>query len=95
METLERWHAFVEGWVQGVGFRYFVRDAATRLGATGWVRNRRDGRVEIVAEGQGAILQALESEVRRGPPASRVESITATREPASGEFTGFNLQPTH
>ncbi|HSR46454.1 MAG TPA: acylphosphatase [Anaerolineales bacterium] len=90
----ERWHAFVEGLVQGVGFRYYVRDTAARLGATGWVRNRTDGRVEIVAEAEPSVLSNLEAQVRRGPPASRVEAIAATRGPATGEFSGFRLQPT-
>lgn len=94
MQMRERWHAYVEGLVQGVGFRYYVRDAAARLGAAGWVRNLRDGRVEIIAEGDRAVLDALEVEIRRGPPASRVERIHAAREPATGEFSGFRLQPT-
>jgi acylphosphatase len=45
-----RLHARVIGRVQGVGFRYYVLNAAIELGLTGWVRNRRDGSVEVVAE---------------------------------------------
>lgn len=88
----ERWHAFAEGIVQGVGFRYFVRDAAARHGLTGWVRNRIDGTVEVVAEGPRPSLEALDAEVRRGPRGSRVDRVHATWSPATGEFSGFRLQ---
>lgn len=90
----QRWHAFVDGVVQGVGFRYFVRDAAIRLGATGWVRNRIDGRVEIVAEGPRPALEALADEVGRGPRAARVERIDSEWAPATGEFGSFRLKST-
>jgi acylphosphatase len=89
-----RWHAFVDGVVQGVGFRYFVRDAAVRLGVTGWVRNRTDGRVEIVAEGPLPTLEALAEEVARGPRAARVERVDVEWTPATGEFSGFRLAST-
>lgn len=89
-----RWHAFVDGVVQGVGFRYFVLDAAVRLGTIGWVRNRSDGRVEILAEGPRASLEGLAAEVARGPRASRVERVEAEWGTATGEFRGFRLAST-
>ncbi len=89
-----RLHAFVDGVVQGVGFRYFVLDAARRLGARGWVRNLRDGRVELLAEGNQASLSALLSEVRRGPPGGRVNSVETIWKEAGGEFDGFRLERT-
>ncbi len=49
-------HILYSGRVQGVGFRYTVRQIAGRLGITGWVRNLRDGRVEAVAEADEAVL---------------------------------------
>lgn len=90
----ERWHALVEGIVQGVGFRYFVRDAAVARGLTGWVRNRTDGSVEVVAEGPRSSLETFESEVRRGPRASRVDRVEPTWSSATGEYSGFRLLPT-
>lgn len=87
-------HALVTGVVQGVGFRYFVADAARRAGAVGWVRNLRDGRVELVAEGPEAAVRALLDEVRAGPPGSRVEALDAQWHEACGDFTGFRLERT-
>lgn len=65
----------VRGLVQGVGFRFFVRTAAVRLGLAGWVRNESDGSVLVWAEGDPADLERLERELKHGPPASRVEEV--------------------
>jgi acylphosphatase len=89
-----RCHGFVTGVVQGVGFRYFVVDAAADVGAVGWVRNLRDGRVEFVAEGSHVGLQKLLAQVRRGPRAGRVDRVDETWEQPVGEYRGFHLQPT-
>ena len=58
-EKNARLHAFVEGRVQGVNFRYNTTRTAEKLGLTGWVANRRDGRVEAVAEGPKDALEKL------------------------------------
>ena len=89
-----RLHAFVSGVVQGVGFRYFVVDRAAEAEVKGWVRNLRDGRVEIVAEGSRPALEALLVQLRRGPSGGRVDDVAATWEAASGEFRSFALQRT-
>lgn len=89
-----RLHAIVEGRVQGVGFRAFVIDRATALGLAGWVRNRWDGTVELVAEGERADLERLLSAVRRGPPAAFVSNVKADWGSASGEFTRFTARST-
>jgi acylphosphatase len=82
----------VEGIVQGVGFRHFVRNAARRLGLKGIVRNLPDGRVEALAEGGEAPLQAFENALRQGPPASRVTSVTATQEADPPAVSGFEVR---
>ncbi|PWB82811.1 MAG: acylphosphatase [Methylocystaceae bacterium] len=64
----------VEGRVQGVGFRAFVTRAAARLRLIGWVRNRFDGAVEIVAAGPSEAIEELEREAKRGPAAARVDA---------------------
>lgn len=68
-------HLAITGRVQGVGFRWFVRETARRLELSGWVVNRRDGAVELAASGPDAAVVSLEREVRRGPPGARVEHV--------------------
>ncbi|MDH3320573.1 MAG: acylphosphatase [Betaproteobacteria bacterium] len=63
------------GRVQGVGFRDAMSREAERLGITGWVRNRADGKVEAVVQGSAAAVQALLAWSRLGPPAARVERV--------------------
>jgi acylphosphatase len=65
----------VLGRVQGVGFRWFVRQQARRWGVRGWVRNQPDGTVEIVAKGTGEALEGLMAGVRRGPPGADVTEV--------------------
>jgi acylphosphatase len=68
-------HLEVVGKVQGVGFRWFVRETARRAGVAGWVRNHDDGRVEIAASGAEAAIQTLVTAARRGPAGAHVESV--------------------
>ena len=72
MEVL---HAVVRGRVQGVGFRWFVRERARRLGVRGWVRNRPDGSVEIEAAGEPDSLEALRTFLGEGPTGAHVSAI--------------------
>lgn len=65
-----------------------------RLGLRGWVRNRRDGRVEVLAEGERDALTALLEELRRGPRYARVEGVDIDWTEASGEFADFRIAPT-
>jgi acylphosphatase len=88
---LERLHAVIHGAVQGVGFRYFVLNAAGRLGLRGWVRNNDDGTVEFVAEGSRAALERLRQAAEIGPRVARVDRVDAVFTAAGGGFSGFNL----
>ena len=90
-----RAHVFITGRVQGVFFREKTRQLAAAQGATGWVRNRADGRVEAVFEADEATLQRLLDWCHTGPPQARVREVLVAREPATGEFTGFQVWPTH
>ncbi len=92
--TRERLAALVEGRVQGVGFRYFVEENALALGLDGWVRNRWDGKVELVAEGKKEMLEKLLAAIRRGPRAAFVSDVKTDWLPATGEFTGFRIRHT-
>ncbi|HEY1423591.1 MAG TPA: acylphosphatase [Candidatus Acidoferrum sp.] len=66
---------FVSGIVQGVGFRYFTQDEADRLKLSGYVRNLRDGRVEIYAIGPAEILARLRTLLERGPRGAMVQHV--------------------
>jgi len=91
-EDGERLSATVIGRVQGVGFRWWVRSAADRLGITGWGMNGPDERsVELVAEGPALALDQLEQLLREGPPGSVVDRVDASRSPASGSYGGFQI----
>ena len=68
-------HVVMRGYVQGVGFRMWTEDLAERLELEGWVRNRRDGSVEIVAIGERAALDALTEACRQGPPGAVVLAV--------------------
>jgi acylphosphatase len=91
---LSRLHITVEGRVQGVGFRYFVAENSQRLKLTGWVRNRWDGSVEMIAEGNRSILEQLLALVRRGPRSSLVLGIKTDWQESTGEFRGFRIRST-
>ena len=86
-------HCIVFGRVQGVGFRFFVVEIAGRLGLTGWVRNREDGRsVEIWAEGRRAALEALREQVRTGPPGAWVERAECAWVEPTGHFDDISIR---
>jgi len=91
---MARLHAVVEGVVQGVGFRAFVQQKAASFNLKGWVRNRWDGRVEVVAEGTRSDLEKLLSALYRGPYAADVRGVTPEWQPASGDFSGFSVRMT-
>ena len=65
----------IVGRVQGVGYRWWAVQTATALGLAGWVRNRRDGSVEVLALGEAAALDALETACHHGPPGAVVLAV--------------------
>ena len=88
----ERKRVIVEGRVQGVGFRFFVRDTAVRLGLTGTVRNLPDGRrVEVHMQGASSNVASCIAAIRRGLPGSLVTSIQVADEPIAERQAGFQI----
>jgi acylphosphatase len=83
----------VSGRVQGVGFRFYARDAAAREGINGWVRNLPDGSVEIEAHGDYEALIRFERAIRRGPAGARVEDVLVDPAPPSERHHGFRIEP--
>jgi len=86
-----RIHVYVSGQVQGVGFRSYIVRRAQSLGLVGWVRNLSDGRVEILAEGDGNRVEELLGFCRRGPPFSNVTHVEVLQEEPRSEFVRFSL----
>jgi acylphosphatase len=87
-------HAVVEGHVQGVGFRYFVKENAELLHLTGWVRNRYDGTVEFAAEGDRADLDRLVAAVKSGPSRSIVTNVVCDWSQSPPKYSQFSFLPT-
>ncbi len=87
-----RLEAIVHGYVQGVGFRWRTREVARRLNLRGYVRNRADRTVEVVAEGSERALQELLSYLREGPSAASVGRVEERWLPSRGEFPGFEVR---
>ena len=81
----------IKGRVQGVWFRESTRREAVALGVTGWVRNRPDRTVEVLAEGPEKQVKELVSWCNHGPPVARVDHVLETGEGWKGEFESFDL----
>jgi acylphosphatase len=79
-------HLKVEGRVQGVGFRWFVRQEAEGLGLAGWVRNTPDGAVEIAARGDEGAIASLVATAGMGPPGSLVTAVNHIAPPAGTDY---------
>ncbi|MCX9155035.1 acylphosphatase [Niveibacterium sp. 24ML] len=78
MNTIKTELLLITGSVQGVGYRWWMVQAAERLGVDGWVRNRRDGSVEAFVRGPAVAVDALAEWAHRGPPAARVVQVLRT-----------------
>ena len=87
---VQRRHVVIYGFVQGVGFRFGVERVANSRGVSGWVRNRADGAVEAVFEGEQEDVEALVEFCRRGPRGAQVERIEVEEESPEG-LAGFRV----
>jgi acylphosphatase len=85
-------HFWVSGRVQGVFFRAATREQALRLGLLGWVRNLRDGRVEVLACGGPEALEKLRRWVGEGPEMARVERVETREEEMPPDLKGFEVR---
>jgi len=87
----KRVHLVVRGRVQGVFFRAATQREARRLGLTGWVKNRTDGSIEMLAEGEEEAVKELSSWAYHGPSAARVDHVDVRWRGYTGEFYEFAI----
>lgn len=86
-----RAHVIIEGRVQGVFFRHHTQETAFKLEVTGWVKNRRDGSVEAVFEGDRERVDQIIQWCHRGPSEARVTKVNSNWESYTGEFKDFSV----
>lgn len=84
-------HLQVFGSVQGVGFRYFCIKKARPGNITGWVRNRPDGSVELMVEGERRTVEQYVAELRQGPPYAQVSEVAVEWSPPTNRFKTFEV----
>lgn len=89
--ALKQLHMVVRGRVQGVYFRASAQREARRLGVCGWVRNRADGVLEIVAEGEETAVRDLHGWAQKGPSAARVDKVDTRWRSYVGEYSDFRI----
>ncbi|MCM8825593.1 MAG: acylphosphatase [Candidatus Omnitrophica bacterium] len=88
---MERWHYYISGDVQGVGFRWYAKSIADSLNIKGWVRNMADGRVEIVAEAEPEALQSFTEKMKTSYLGLNINRVEIEKEKATGEFNSFKI----
>ncbi len=91
MADAKRIHVIVEGRVQGVFFRAFTREEALKLNLSGWVRNRPEGSVEAVVEGEAGAVEKMAQWFHRGSPSSMVENVIISEESPVGDTGSFEI----
>ena len=89
-----RMHAFVQGTVQGVGFRFFIYQTGLNLKLNGWVRNRINGNVEILAEGSREKLDILLKETSRGPQMAQIDKVDVEWQKSRNDLPPFTILQT-
>ena len=82
----------ITGRVQGVGFRYFVEKRASELNITGWVKNKSDGSVMVMAQGDEQDIDTFFDYLRIGPALARVSGISKNRMPVLEKFSNFRVK---
>ena len=85
-------HVIISGRVQGVWFRASTKNKAEQLGINGWVRNKPDGNVEAVFEGDEKIIKEMLEWCNHGPPLAKVDNVEVEKQPLSDEFDKFSFR---
>jgi len=88
----KRVYILADGRVQGIFFRATARDIARSLGVNGWVKNKRDGKVELIAEGEENAVDKMIEWCRQGPPGASVTTVEVEPQPFEREFNDFSIR---
>ena len=94
METMtqKRARVIVQGYVQGVGYRYFALKLARQLDLAGWVRNREDGSVELEVEGEESTIHDFTQKLGVQHPWAKVDNMEIQWEPFDGKLQSFEIK---
>ena len=82
-------HIFISGFVQGIGYRQFVKKHAEELGLTGWVKNLSDGRVEVMFQGEKTKIEDVVKLCKKGPFMAEVEDVIVSWDDIEDQLTTF------
>lgn len=88
----KRAHVFYSGRVQGVGFRLTAEETAQQFGVVGWIKNLRDGRVELIAEAEEPILEELLEALRTSPMRNFIRQVEISWSEALNSFDDFSIR---
>ena len=91
-QVKKRVHVFYAGRVQGVGFRATAEEVAKRFGVVGWIKNLRDGRVELLAEADETTLERFLDAIRTGPMKNFINDVDIAWSSASDTFDEFEIR---
>jgi len=92
MNEIKQAHFIVSGFVQGVGYRRFIRHIAKKLSLTGWVRNNTDGTVEGLVVGTEPAISELIEACKKGPFLSTVDNVHVTFDDIQQKFEEFHIR---
>ena len=89
--SIKQFHAVIQGRVQGVGYRFFARNQANKLGICGWVKNLPDDDVEVLAQGTEDVLKQFLIQLGKGPEMSFVQNVDVDWETPERIYTAFDI----
>ena len=89
---MDKVHIIINGFVQGIFFRSFIKERANELDLKGYARNLDRDKVEIIVEGHEAKINKFMEIIKKGPPGAEVKDLKAVKQPYKGEFKQFTIR---
>ena len=88
---MKRIRITIRGKVQRVGFRYYIKTIAYKMGLDGWVKNTQEGDVEILVEGPERLLKEFVNYCKKGPALSKIEDVEVNDDFSAEKLRGFEI----